>query len=253
MEFRDRIGEKFTNILGEHFEIIEYFSSANCTIQFADGVVRKNIAYRRIKAGNIYKESKSENLQRRVGEKYITNQGYEIQIVAYRRRSDCDVVFLNSGLVVSSNYNVIKKGGVENPFHLSVFGVGCIGVGEYNPKGKFYETWRSILRRCYNKKFQEKQQTYKGVTVCEEWHNFQNFAKWMDENYNIETMLGFELDKDIICSVCKLYSPATCCFVPREINMLFRVNSSRDRDYVDIANKWKNKISVEVYTILLNL
>ena len=60
--------------------------------------------------------------------------------------------------------------------------------------------------------------TYKDVTVCEEWHNFQNFAKWFEDNY----VEGFELDKDILVKGNKIYSPETCCFVPKEINSLFK-------------------------------
>ena len=42
-----------------------------------------------------------------------------------------------------------------------------------------------------------------------EWHNFQVFAKWFDENY----MEGFQLDKDIKIEGNKIYSSGTCLFV----------------------------------------
>ena len=76
------------------------------------------------------------------------------------------------------------------------------------------------MQRCYDKKSQEKQISYKNTIVCEEWHNFQNFAEWMENNYNPETMKGWQLDKDILIKGNKIYSPETCSFVPKEINTL---------------------------------
>lgn len=80
---------------------------------------------------------------------------------------------------------------------------------------KSYSVWHSMLQRCYDEKTHIKHPTYKGCTVCDEWLYFSNFKKWFDENY-IE---GTQLDKDIF-SKNKVYSPETCCFVPREINIL---------------------------------
>jgi len=57
--------------------------------------------------------------------------------------------------------------------------------------------------------------------VCEEWRNFQNFAKWFEKNYKNEIMEKWQLDKDILVKRNKVYSPETCAFVPREINCLF--------------------------------
>ena len=34
-----------------------------------------------------------------------------------------------------------------------------------------------MLQRCYDKKYQEIQPTYKGITVNSRWHNFQVFCE----------------------------------------------------------------------------
>jgi hypothetical protein len=62
--------------------------------------------------------------------------------------------------------------------------------------------------------------TYQDVFVCEEWHNFQVFAKWFYENYY--KILGeiMNLDKDIIKKGNKIYGPEYCAFVPQTINKL---------------------------------
>ena len=110
---------------------------------------------------------------------------------------------------------------------MSLYGVGFIGVGKYksrdSPKklAKSYAVWVDMLKRGYDDNYKQKHPTYKDVTVCEEWHNFQNFAEWFYNNYNPAIMKGWCLDKDTICPDCKIYSPETCCFVPQEINKLF--------------------------------
>jgi hypothetical protein len=77
------------------------------------------------------------------------------------------------------------------------------------------------MNRCYNEKYQEKRPTYLGCTVDSYFHNFQNFAKWYDENYYEIEGQRMELDKDILIKGNKIYSPETCVFVPQFINSLF--------------------------------
>lgn len=77
-----------------------------------------------------------------------------------------------------------------------------------------YSTWRDMLVRSYTSKYKEKHPTYIGVTCCEEWLYFTNFAKWFKDNY----IKGWQLDKDLLIKDNKIYSPATCLFVPAKIN-----------------------------------
>ena len=114
----------------------------------------------------------------------------------------------------------LQKGKISNPFHKSQLEIGFIGVGEYTKvqNRKRYETWSGMLERCYNPKYHAKEKSYKDCTVCEEWHNFQNFAKWYDENYYEVKGEQMDLDKDILVKGNKVYSPETCIFVPKLIN-----------------------------------
>lgn len=81
-----------------------------------------------------------------------------------------------------------------------------------------YFVWRSMIERCYSVEYQLKYPTYSGCSVADEWHNFQDFAKWFYNNpYNDK---GYHLDKDILIKGNKVYSSGTCCLVPQELNKL---------------------------------
>lgn len=77
-----------------------------------------------------------------------------------------------------------------------------------------------MLERCYDKKAQEKHPTYKGCSVSNNFKSFQYFAEWCNNQVGFK-IANSQLDKDILVIGNKLYSEDTCCFVPKEINVLF--------------------------------
>ncbi len=93
--------------------------------------------------------------------------------------------------------------------------------GERSP---LYQCWKGMLDRCYNPN-NKNTKAYQDCTVCQQWHKLSDFARFFDEHY-IE---GFSLDKDILSPGNKTYSPETCLFVPKEINVLF-VRCGRDKN-----------------------
>ena len=119
----------------------------------------------------------------------------------------------------------------RDPYAPTVFGVGYHGVGIYAPSNNGVHTqasrmWKGMLNRCYNIKYLEKKPTYKGCEVCPEWHNFQNFAKWHEDNYYEIEGQEMHLDKDILTKGNRIYSPETCVFVPEAINSLLTKRQS---------------------------
>lgn len=76
--------------------------------------------------------------------------------------------------------------------------------------------WRSMINRCYSINHQKTHPTYIGCSVCEEWLTFSNFKKWVDIHYRE----GWHLDKDLLVKGNKVYSPDTCCIVPRDVNQI---------------------------------
>jgi hypothetical protein len=128
------------------------------------------------------------------------------------------IEFVDTGYKTSTQADNIRRGIVKDYMMPVVFGVGFMGDGKYKSrvnkeKTEAYKAWMRMLGRTYSSSYKEKFPTYKGVTTCDLWHNFQNFAAWFDLNY-IE---GFHLDKDIKIKGNKVYSPEACLFVsPKE-------------------------------------
>lgn len=158
------------------------------------------------------------------------DNGDSFEIINYISNENCTIKFKNGYTQQNIHYSNIKTKRVKNPFYPSVNGIGYLGEGIHSFKNKIinknaYFSWKAILNRCYRDK--DKFRFYKDVSICEYWHNFQNFAQWYDDNYK-EHMKGWHLDKDILVKGNKVYGPETCCFVPAEINTLF-INRKNDR------------------------
>ena len=181
----------------------------------------------------------------RVGETFVNFQGAKFTIIEYINSANVVVEF-EDGYRRKTDYKSCVKGSVKNLIFPNVFGVGYIGEGEYTSKTKgcderAYEIWQGMLERCYSR-HSEKYPTYVGCAVCEEWHNYQNFAKWYEGNYYEIDGERMCLDKDILVKGNKTYSPETCVFVPNEINCLFtKSNRARGEYPVGVYYKKKNK------------
>ena len=201
----------------------------------ADKYLKETIA-------EILEEGQVDNIK--LGEKREMNCGEVCKIVAYHNSENITVLFENTNILLKNKtYHNFKKGSIKNPYTKKIYNKGFIGLGQYswvnNPIA--YKKWHGILDRCYSKYHQEKYPTYKGVTVCEQWLNFQNFAQWFEKNHNPEIMEHWHLDKDIICKECKTYSPETCAFVPADVNNLFIKNDIKRGVYPISVRKTKSQ------------
>ena len=164
-----------------------------------------------------------------VGETYSTNHCGDVEILAYNNALDVTVKFLNTGWVKSVNVSNMKRGRVEDVYAPLVKGVGFLGEGAYKPKvdgrmTKCHSVWFQILRRCYDVgcKGSEPYEG-RGVTVCKEWHNYQNFAAWYYQNYKE----GMQIDKDIVNQGAKEYNPENCRFIPLRVNTMLTTRRSK--------------------------
>jgi hypothetical protein len=92
---------------------------------------------------------------------------------------------------------------------------------------KFYSTWKSMLERCYDEKYQERFSSYLGCSVCDEWLTFSKFKAWMEK----QDWQGMVLDKDILTIGNKIYSAGNCVFIDANLNSFVTENKSNKGDY----------------------
>lgn len=158
----------------------------------------------------------------REGSTFVNKQGCKCTIIHYINAKEVYVRFEDTDTLIKTRYEYCKDGSqLENPFLPTVCGIGYRGYGKYKSTHRSYKTWNGILSRCYMSERQDNQQSYKECSVCEEWHNFQNFAQWYDDNYYEVEGDKTQIDKDILVKGNKVYSPETCLLVPQKVNLLF--------------------------------
>lgn len=170
-----------------------------------------------------------------IGQIFNTSHG-ECRVVSYTGYESVTVEFCD-GYTKEIQVSQLKTGKVRNPYFKSVYGIGFLGEGEHIASNKdgsapVYRVWSQMLARCYSKSQQAKQPSYVGVTVCDEWHNFQNFAEWY-ENNKVE---GWVLDKD---------------FDSPEEAFAFYKQHKEARAKV-LAEKYKDNLSAKAVIALMN-
>lgn len=177
----------------------------------------------------------------RLGETRYNNFGSKMKIVDYINATNIVVEFQDGHRAkVHTKYGEFKRGEISNPYDKTVYDIGYLGEGKYRGRKhkKIYNAWLDMLQRCYNPYYLDKCPTYRDCVVCDEWHNFQNFAQWYEENYYEINNQRMCLDKDILSKGNKVYSPQTCVFVPNNINVLF-VKRDNDRGKYPIGVTWR--------------
>lgn len=181
---------------------------------------------------------------------YPTNEG-DIAIVLEYISYECVWVTFKdtntpSDFKLKCQLGDLRRGRVKNPYKRKICGVGYKGVGPYVPSvgrntTKCWHVWRNMISRCYdenNKSYQSYGAV--GVTVCEDWHNFQNFAEWYYENFKE----GWEIDKDIFGG--DIYSPESCVMIPKELNNFFKRKTLQAEDNGIHFDKAKNSYVAQI-------
>lgn len=162
-------------------------------------------------------------LDMKAGAIHPTNLCGDIEVIEYTSANNVLVKFSNTGTITKTHSSMIRKGNTKDRNVPQVYGIGFVGEGDYitsinNKPVPNYTCWLRIIRRCYDKKNLSRSSAYIDCSVCKEWHNFQNFAKWYKENYPKDG-LSYELDKDIKIKGNKIYSPSSCLFVTKQENV----------------------------------
>jgi len=240
-----RMGETTINCDGESMTIVNYNSYKDILVKFDDGNLIR-CEYNRFQKGSV------RNINNRLGETKENKFGELTKIIKYRNCSDIDIEHSDGTIIHNARYSTFKKYNIFNPNRKSLHGIGYIGQGKYKSRenGQIthaYYTWKAMISRCYDPFLLNNAPTYINVFVCDEWHNFQKFGDWYDENYYTIDNEEMHLDKDFK-NKARMYSPENCIFLPRNINMILIKRKSLRGEYpIGCAlDKQRNKIRVQL-------
>ena len=130
-----RVGEVKRANNGLLMTIITYRNEKDIDIQFEDGYVKEHARYSMFKAGTIrhpgirYGEyatflathpTVQKQVNDRVGQTTIANNGQEMTIIAYSSSLDIDVQFSDGTIVEHTRYDCFKDGRIRNPNYQTI-------------------------------------------------------------------------------------------------------------------------------------
>lgn len=209
-----KVGDIYPSNSSGLFKVISKENSKNVTVEFIDTLFRKKTTHKEILKGSI----KDPTITPKKGDVFPSNNYGSVEIIDYVSCLEVHYRFVMTGYVGVAPIAQIKRGSLRDPYYPITYGVGYLGVNDcYKSEPEALMVWRGMISRCYN----EKDMSYinyglRGVRVCKEWHNFQNFLRWYKSHY----VEGYELDKDLTVFGNKEYSDHTCSFVPSLINTI---------------------------------
>lgn len=176
---------------------------------------------------------------------FDTNKCGKLEVISEIKNKHVLVRFCETGYETLARVDSVRNGSVKDRLFRSVHGVGFIGDGVHETSfmGKNtieYLCWQRMIGRCYDRN-NISHEYYKDCIVCDEWHNYQNFADWHKENYPNDGN-KYALDKDIIVNGNRVYGPDFCKFVSTGDN----TQKSHSKHYRAIS---PNGDVIEIYNL----
>ena len=173
---------------------------------------------------------------------FNTNNSGVCVVVNYTNYDDVTVKFVETGYETKTRMGNLKLGKVKDYLHPSIYGKGILGEGFKQSESQSYcfQLWKNMLKRCYSEVSFKKSPSYEQCLTSETFNHYQQFKTWCNSQLGFDQE-GWELDKDILVKGNKIYSEDTCCFVPKEINLLLVKHDKGRGDYLLGVDYHKNR------------
>ena len=173
---------------------------------------------------------------------FNTNNSGNCVVVNYTNYGDVTVKFVETGYETKTRMGNLKLGKVKDYLHPSIYGKGVLGEGFKQSESRSYsfQLWKNMLKRCYSEVSFKKSPSYEQCLTSETFNDYQQFKTWCNSQLGFGNT-GWELDKDILVKGNKIYSEDTCCFVPKEINLLLVKHDKGRGDYLLGVDYHKNR------------
>lgn len=146
-----------------------------------------------------------------------------------------------------------KESAMSTSRRRKVFGVG-VNDADYTVKpttqyGRLacpaYKSWINMLMRAFSESYQNRQPTYAGSSICEEWLSFMSYRAWWESHYK----QGWHLDKDFINPGNKHYHPDNCIFIPQWLsNIVSGHDAGRSRLGMGVSLDIRSNAIIARYT-----
>lgn len=149
----------------------------------------------------------------------------DLEVISINGWRDIGVKFVKAGYITTTSSSDLTKGYVKDYLSPTLFGVGILGRKLSQDDKEAYNLWKSMLTRTQQK---GKYPAYTDVIVSEDFLKFPLFKEWFDKNK--PNFADYDLDKDLLGNG-KIYSPTTCCILPREINIAIAKKSAGSTGY----------------------
>lgn len=144
----------------------------------------------------------------------------------------------------------LQSGNTKSCGCLKLERIGNLNKKHGLSKTKLHRVWAGMHERCYRK--EHKSYAYyggRGITVCEEWHNFIKFRDWAIANGYRE---GLTLDR---INVNGVYCPENC----RWVSHIEQSRNTRRNRYVTYNGEthciaeWATLLHIDMHTLLYRL
>ena len=143
-------------------------------------------------------------------------------MVIYAESSDkIHIQFLRTGEHKIVSYSTLKIGSVKDnsDYGTKETEIYNWGIRDGKTYGYGYDLWTSLVLRCYS----PKNNLYKyyggnGFSIDDSFKHEKDFEFWLEHLNNYKYINECEFELNVSLSGSKIYSPKTCCLLPKYIN-----------------------------------